>query len=450
MNVSAIVQSVTGAKRGSLRERAFTGSAWTLAGYGAHEILRLASNLVLTRLLVPEMFGLMALVQVFMQGLNMFSDIGIQPNIVRDKRGEDPNFLNTAWTMGAVRGVVLWLCACIGAIPFSLAYGEPQLAYLLPLVGLNALLGGFKSTGLALANRKLEIGRLTILDLSTQVITIVIMVAWAWYHPSVWALAVGGLVGGLVKLIVSHIYFAPVRHRFQWEKQAVNAIFTFGRWIFLSTILAFIATKGDRFLMGAFFPMEFLGFCAIAGMISGAVSGLSKRVGQRVLFPAYARIEHSNPKRLYSAVRRSRVAQIAPTCLAAIFIVFLGQAIADLLYDSRYEDVGWIMSLLAVGTFANIVVTTYGKVLLAKGRSFEDMLMLFIHIVFKFAFMVGGFLMAGEQGFVIGIVAAAWTRYPIMAFVMRRLNCWQPELDLPALFVGVVVVIIASWGQLMW
>ncbi|MFN3500356.1 MAG: oligosaccharide flippase family protein, partial [Pannonibacter indicus] len=73
------------------------GTAISLAGTGGQQLLRLASNLALTRLLFPEAFGLMALIQTFMVGLQMFSDIGIRPSIIQNKRGEEADFLNTAW-----------------------------------------------------------------------------------------------------------------------------------------------------------------------------------------------------------------------------------------------------------------------------------------------------------------------------------------------------------------
>ena len=89
----------------SLRSLALRGSAWTLVGYGGALTLRLASSLVLTRLLFPEAFGVAALVGIFMQGLQMFSDIGVGPNIIRSPRGDDPDFLNTAWTLQVGRGL---------------------------------------------------------------------------------------------------------------------------------------------------------------------------------------------------------------------------------------------------------------------------------------------------------------------------------------------------------
>ena len=133
---------------GSMLARAGQGSLWVMGGFGTAQLLRLAANLILTRLLFQEAFGLMALVTVFIQGMVMFSDVGIGPSIVRSPRGDDPVFFRTAWTLQILRGALLWMIGCAGALPFAAFYGEPQLAWLVPVVTFNALLGGFNSTKL--------------------------------------------------------------------------------------------------------------------------------------------------------------------------------------------------------------------------------------------------------------------------------------------------------------
>ena len=59
--------------------------------------------------MLPEAFGIMALVNVLIQGLTMFSDVGIEPAIVQHRRGDEPRFYNTAWTVQILRGFVLLL-----------------------------------------------------------------------------------------------------------------------------------------------------------------------------------------------------------------------------------------------------------------------------------------------------------------------------------------------------
>src|SRR5882757_5806108 len=127
----------------SLETRALRGSLWALAGHAGGQLLRLGGNLVLWRLLYAEAFGLMAIVNVFMQGLAMFSDVGIGPSIIQSDRGDDPDYLNTAWTIQALRGFALFAVAALAAVPVAHFYGEPELATLIPLVSAGSILSGF-------------------------------------------------------------------------------------------------------------------------------------------------------------------------------------------------------------------------------------------------------------------------------------------------------------------
>jgi len=81
----------------SLKALAIKGSIWTLAGHGGVLLIRMVRSLVMTRLLFPEVYGLMTLVWAVLTGLQMFADTGIGTTIIRDKRGDDPDFLNTAF-----------------------------------------------------------------------------------------------------------------------------------------------------------------------------------------------------------------------------------------------------------------------------------------------------------------------------------------------------------------
>jgi len=87
----------------SLKQRVLRAGGWNFAGYGLGQVIRLGSNLIMTRLLVPEMFGVMAIATMVTVILGMLSDIGLRQNIVRSPRGDDPAFLDTAWTVQVLR-----------------------------------------------------------------------------------------------------------------------------------------------------------------------------------------------------------------------------------------------------------------------------------------------------------------------------------------------------------
>ncbi len=132
---------------------------------------------------------------VCMTGLGMFSDVGIGPSIMRSNRGDDPNFLNTAWTIQAIRGFCLWLALCLLAWPVARFYGQPLLLQLLPVAGLTLLIGGFNPTRVETANRHLQLGRVTSLDLISQVVGVTATIGLSWATQTVWGLVIGGIVG---------------------------------------------------------------------------------------------------------------------------------------------------------------------------------------------------------------------------------------------------------------
>ena len=122
----------------SLKRRVLGASSWSLAGFALSTAIRFGSSLLMTRLLIPQMFGVMAIAMLVMTGLAMFSDVGLTQNIIQSKRGGDMAYLNTAWTIQIIRGMLLWLLAfCIslalfaanhlGLIPKTSAYSDPSL-----------------------------------------------------------------------------------------------------------------------------------------------------------------------------------------------------------------------------------------------------------------------------------------------------------------------------------
>jgi O-antigen/teichoic acid export membrane protein len=430
----------------SLRGRALRGTAWTIGGFGAQQMLRLASNLVLTRLLFPEAFGLMALVAVFMQGLQMFSDVGIGPSIIQDKRGDDPRFLHTAFTIQAIRGVCLMLIGCIGALPFAIFYGEAELRWLVLIAASTALIAGFNSTKLFTANRHLWLGRITIIDLAAQALGLVVMVAWALKSPSVWALAVGGVVASAAKMIASHVMIPGPGDRLHWDADAARSLFRFGRWIFLSTILTFAAMQLDRLIMGKLLDVRTLGIYSIALMLAISARQVVKQVGQRVLFPAIARMAESGSKRLSKGVFKARLSIVLPSTLGLLVLIVFGQPIVALLFDDRYVEAGWMLQILAAGVVASVVCSTYGAVLLARGDSYVVMLLLATQVALLATASVVGFAMYGVWGFVVGVALVEWLNYPVAAWVLWRRGLWQASIDLPVLGVAAVVTVLATGG----
>ena len=171
------------------RKTIITAGIWVAGIFGLSQLLRLGSNIVVTRLLEPEMFGLMAMVYVVMHGVNMFSDLGFWTFIVRHKQGTEAKLLDTVWTMQVVRGWLIFLMIALiamslvllGSLKINLGdiYGNDKLPVLLLVVGMTAVMAGYKTMAPAIVSRELKRGRLESIELIAQICGATIMLLWA-------------------------------------------------------------------------------------------------------------------------------------------------------------------------------------------------------------------------------------------------------------------------------
>lgn len=270
----------------SEKKLAIKGAIWTIASYGSSQISRFASNLILTRLLLPELFGLVGLAYVFITGINLFSDIGLGPSIIQNKRGDDPQFLNTAWTLQVIRSFFIFICLIIITQPVASFYGEPRLLWLIPVIGINSLIGGFNSTATSSLNRQMAVKRVVIFELGIQIVSTTVMIVWAWFDRSIWAIVAGGFTGAVIELIWSHFLIRGKSNRFAWDKEAVKEIFSYGKWIFLSTALFFLCSQADRLILGKIFTLTMLGIYGIAFTLGDMPRQIIIAVSGRVIFPS--------------------------------------------------------------------------------------------------------------------------------------------------------------------
>jgi len=388
-----------------------------MAGFAAGHGLRLGSNLLLTRMIAPEAFGIMLLVNVVLMGVGQFGDVGIGPSIIQNQR-DDAAFLNTAWTIQFVRGLVLSAIAVAIAYPVAVFFHEPILAWLIGVSGLVGASSGLRSTKMFTANRHLAIGRLTLLEFASRVLGVVVTIGWALVSPSVWALAVGGIVAELGRTVLSHAWLPGIRNRFRWDREAASTLFTFGKWVFLSTLMGFIASQADRIVFGKLVDMETLGIYAIATLIASTPQQVLRHLALTINFPLYSHTVREGGD-LPHVFRNGRRRLLLLSGVVCSLMLAGGPAIIDLLYQEAYLDAGWMVQLLAVATWFNALQGTVEAALLARGESQRVAFASIAKIVAMAILIPLGFAQAGFPGAIVGFACSELVRAICLAVLAR-------------------------------
>jgi O-antigen/teichoic acid export membrane protein len=405
----------------------------------------LANNLILARLLIPEAFGLMALTQVFITGLEMLSDVGVGPAIIQGAKGGDPRLLRTAWTVQVIRGGGLAVIAAGMAWPVSRLYNEPRLLGLLPVAALGMVLRGFTSTRLYTLNRDVQLKPLTILETGTQAFAVAVTIAAAWWLRSVWALMIGSLSGIAARVLTSHLALPGERDRFGWDREASRELGKVGRWVFISTATTFLVGYLDRLTLGRLLSLTELGIYTTASFLASAFPLIGRSVSGRVFFPMLSETIRTDPTRLYARLRKVRFVWTVPTCAILAVLALFGELVVRILYRGRFQEAGWMLRILAAGSIPAVINQATGVVWAALGEFRMITILMIIQAPLLFGCMLAGHALAGLRGVVTGIALVELMIYPIQAILAYRRKLWQPELDLPLFAVTAALVGLGWW-----
>jgi O-antigen/teichoic acid export membrane protein len=415
-----------------------------MGGYAGEAALRFVGNLILSRLLFPEAYGIMALVGAFYLGIGMFSDLGIGLSIIQSDRGEEDSFVNTAFTLQALRGILLWLISIPIALLMAQVYSEPDLILYLPVMATAFAIGGFKNPRLFLLQRSLYLSRIVLSQLLGRGAGLVAMIVAGVLYPSVWVLILGSVVGWVMQSVLSFVLIPSRNLKLEWHWSMAREIVTFGGWIFISSVAGFLGTQGDKLILGKFFTKGDLGCYNFAFFLGTFFFSLVNYLAQRVIFPTYVKLKHRDPAHIRGRVLRLR-GGLMLLCLPIQFtLMLLGTEVFRFLYDPRYLYGGWMLQILAGGAVVATLTATLDPVFLALGDSFRLMVARVLQVVFLVTSMFIGGAYWGAEGLVAGIAVSHLFTFTAVVLLARRYHVWAWKLDIPVL-VATAAVAFASW-----
>ena len=436
--------------REQLGKRTLHGSLWTVGSYIATYAVRFASNLILTRMLAPSLFGVMLIVNTVMTGIRLFSDVGIGPALIANPNGEAEPFLRTAYTTQIIRGVGIWIVSLAVAIPVGHYYARTDptfgvLSQLLPVAGFVAIIEGLRSTAIFRLQRQLRLAELAGLDIIEIVVTAIGMITWAWLatkhfslpdDKAIWALVVPPLFGSAAAMIASHRLMNDRRDRFGWDKPSAAAMMQIGRWIFVSTMLSFLASQVDRLIFGKLADATMSGVYNIAVTLAMMPTMGVMKVGQAVLFPTFARVA-DDPARFANVYRRARTMLLTIAAMIVAGMIATGPFAVGALYKTDFAAAGWMLQLLAIGVWFQVVDTTNIAALLARqhpnwmaGANLTKVVFMFamVPLAYHLGYGLGGILIALGIADLLRSIAST---FGIAQLGLAKRTLW-PDMVFPA------------------
>ncbi|MCK9685867.1 oligosaccharide flippase family protein [Scleromatobacter humisilvae] len=435
-----------------MKSRVLRAGSWILGGQAVQQVLRLGTNVITAHLLFPDAFGLMSVVYMLATALALFSDLGVARTMVLSKRGSDPEFLDTAWSIQLVRSQVLALviCAAAGGLAITrhlgwwkagTVYADERLPYLIVAFALTLVLQGFESIRIIQARRQMHLHTLTKIEISAQLASAVAMVLVAWTWHSIWALTAGAIVSGITRCILSYASLPGHKVRFRFDRDSAKELMGHAKWIILSSILTFMAVNGDRVLLGGLISVREFGLYSIAVIMASVLQNIANSVCNSIVFPALSEVYRERPKEFARNLERFQWGYDAMAVFPSAILITSAQTLIDLIYDTRYHDAGWMVMVLAAGIIGvryQVVEVGYLAVAKTKYGAYANAL--------RLMGLVAGLLIGrhyfGIVGTVAGVAMSQYAAWPLAIWFKKQVNAlsWRAEAILVPAIVGGLLV----------
>lgn len=433
-----------------------SGAVWTVGGFAFMQVLRFVLSPILTRLVSQYVFGVINLANLFIQGLHMFSDLGLRQCVVNSSRGEDPTFLNTAWTLQVMRGSVLWVVTLIISWPLAWFWETPQMLWLVPMIGLTAFLDGWNSHAVFTMIRHLERAKLVIRDVAANAISMTAAVAWLWLlkrnnvggdandSQQMFAFATCNVFSSLIALGLSYTLIRGARHRFTWDPSASRELIRFAGWIAVSTACTFLADNLDRFFFAKISIAEFAIY-HIAGQLARLPSQLLRDLGHQLAFPLYSRLIQGGVA-LTTVFRKLHVTMTGFAAWLTAGAFAACPTLVWLVYSEEYHAAGDYVRWLSIGAWFTVLQTSSEVVLLAQGHTRQVASGQFVKLVLLAPLLFLGLYFGGFIGVIIGYTLAEAARYVVLsaALAKQQLPIFRLDLMLTllvALTAGITILV---------
>ncbi len=425
-------------KISNIKQKIFTGAFWTLVGFGGTQVIKFASTLILAKMLAPSDYGLISIVTVALIGINMVSDLGLGPNVMQNKRGEESDFLHSIWTVQALKGFLVWIFCVLLAWPISVFYDQPILLPVMIAVTFTSVISGLNSSTLYLTDKRIDLKKQILFQVASQLVSFLVMVAIAYQYPSVWVLVIGSIVTNSMFAYLTY-KLIPIKMKWRWDPETNKQILSFGKWVAVSSSMGFMVTHSSPLILGKFLTMTSLGLYNIGLTLARVVEMVFITLIQKIVTPVMAQIRDESNASVRKKVTKLKLSIMAIFLPAFWVLVIFAPQIIDLIFDPRYKGAAWIMQTYCIA-FIPMIISALGPFYLVLGDNKLLANLTFYKTITYVVLVFLGWHFNKGNGIIVGVCLYNTFAYFIELYSQIKYKVWLPYIDLLGFIVSALVL----------
>ena len=385
---------------------------WLMASRLGARFVDFALLLVLARVLTPADFGIVAVAMTLIQITEAVFELPVGQVLVRSEHITRP-MLNTAFTLGAIRGAALAALLAAASLPFASFYGDARLAPLICFLSLAPALRGLLSPRMAYFAQAMDFRRDVAVEMGGKICAILVAAVCAILTHSYWAIALGTVVTPAAMVLISYL-LAPFSPRFSLSER--SAFLGYLGWTTAAQVASAINWKLDSLVLGRFVSHAQLGAFSLASDLSFLPEQAVIKPVVRPLLSAFSLIRNE-ADRLAQAYLKSANVVLSIGLPIMVGLSLLAEPAIRLALGPKWLVAAPYLQWLALTLIPPLFTAPLGSLAMALGRPRTFLNQSLAELALKLPATFAGVVLFGVYG-------AIWARAVSMA-VMCIVTAWM-------------------------
>lgn len=352
----------------SLTKIAYLGARWTAISSGIVTAVQFFQTLILARILSPEDFGLIALVLLVLNFVQIYADMGISSALVH-RQDTTRDQLSSLFWLNCFAGFVVFL-ATVALSPLLVsAFGEPRIGRLIFCAALIFLVWPIGGQFGLLLQKEIDFKTLALCEIASALLSATVTIVTASQGAGAFSLILGKLAGaGLTAAVYGVIGWRRWRPALHFSLRDLKGYLGFGLYQMGQVTLVFVAGQIDQLYVGVVLGPEALGYYAFAWNLVLQPMMKLNYVLTRVAFPVFARVQLDDGRlqRGYLRLLWLLVSINAPVLIGCVATAPL---LVPTIFGPQWLPAVGIVQILALVSLLISMTNVADSVMLAKGRT---------------------------------------------------------------------------------
>ena len=399
----------------------------------------LISNIILARLLLPEDFGCIAMLNVFIALANSLVHGGFGSALIQKKFPTHIDYTSVFWTNFVISVVTYAILFFLSPVIANF-YKIPLLIKVLRIQSLSIIISSFTCVQLAILKRKFDFKSLAKRNIMASLIGLLCGIVMAYCGLGIWSLVGHVLISSFVGVFLLW-RISSWRPTFEFSFSSIKELFSFGGLMMLSSVVTTIYSNIQSLVIGRFYSSLELGLVNQAQKLESVPSSALTSIVTEVSFPLFSKLQDDKNVVKYGLLKNIQTIEYLNIPLMVLFIV-VAQPLITLCYGEKWIEAIPFFQILCVSSIIGIVGSLNMNVVASQGNS----KMYFFIQLFRCLLSIGLITLLCRQG----IYFLLWTlsiipyiEFLLLTFLNKKLiNCGlssQLRMILPSFFVSVIV-----------